>query len=59
MRKSSIRGRLLATTIIGGAALAGGLMPTRVHAQETAETVTEVIARKPSSSVAMSRPVKR
>jgi iron complex outermembrane receptor protein len=43
MRKSSIRGRLLATTIIGGAALAGGLMPTRVHAQETAETVTEVI----------------
>lgn len=43
MRKSSIRGRLLATTIIGGAALAGGFTPIRAHAQEATEMVTEVV----------------
>jgi iron complex outermembrane receptor protein len=43
MRKSSIRGRLLATTIVSGAAVAAGFMPTFVHAQDASETVTEVV----------------
>jgi outer membrane receptor protein involved in Fe transport len=43
MRKSTIRGRLLATTIISGAALAGAFTPMQVQAQEAAQTVTEVV----------------
>ncbi|WP_165186729.1 TonB-dependent receptor domain-containing protein [Caulobacter soli] len=43
MRNSSTRGRLLATTIVSGAALAAVFMPALAMAQEASETVTEVV----------------